>query len=111
MNKELLLPEIPEKEPVSLVVVRLRTTCFKTARGAAWRKDIDYQKKLCRGFNFFEEDIAMIGFSEVLDRVQNLHTHEDGLYEIQMCNVSKDWETGHVDSWDYKLVPFNRIKQ
>lgn len=47
----------------------------------------------------------MISPEEVTDRIVNLQQCKDGVYEITMCNVAKDWETGYVDSWDYRLSP------
>lgn len=31
----------------------------------------------------------------------------DGLYKLVACNLSRDWESGMIDDWDLKLVPYN----
>ena len=31
---------------------------------------------------------------------------EDGLYVLGVTNLTKDWETGYVDGYDFKLFPF-----
>lgn len=28
------------------------------------------------------------------------------LYRLEICNASRDWETGIIDDWDIKLVEF-----
>jgi len=35
----------------------------------------------------------------------NIDNLADGVYEIIVCNVSKDYETGIIDDWDLKLIP------
>lgn len=94
-----------EKE-INRVVVRIRTTAFKTKRGSAVRKDIYVLKKQCLGFNFFEEEISQIGMENIVDRIVNLNQCDDGVYEMMICNESRDWETGYVDDYDFKLVSF-----
>jgi hypothetical protein len=36
----------------------------------------------------------------------NLDEYDEGIYEIITCNHSTDWETGVVDDWDLKLIPY-----
>lgn len=38
--------------------------------------------------------------------ITNLDKCKDGIYKIQICNPRTDWETGYIDEYDYKLVPF-----
>jgi hypothetical protein len=33
----------------------------------------------------------------------NIDKYKDGLYTIHMVNMSRDWETGYVDDYDYEL--------
>ncbi len=50
----------------------------------------------------FYDDISMTGFD--CERVINLDECIDGLYELIVCNISRDWESGWVDDWDWKLI-------
>jgi len=95
---------VNDEKEINRVVVRIRTTAFKTRRGAAIRKDIYVLQKQCCGFNFFEEEIDMIGMEDVVKRIVNLNQCEDGVYEVLTCNEKKDWETGCVEDYDFELV-------
>lgn len=39
-----------------------------------------------------------------------LHKYKEGLYEIIICNESRDYETGIVDDWELKLIPYKEDK-
>lgn len=56
------------------------------------------------GFELLHEDATNIGALDVLDRIVNLHACENGLYTVVTCNEKRDWETGYVDDYGYKLV-------
>jgi hypothetical protein len=48
-------------------------------------------------------------FSEVNNDwpIANIETAEHGeLYEIGVCNIGTDRETGQVDEWDLELIPY-----
>lgn len=48
----------------------------------------------------------MVGDADIdIDNLE-LFRHAEGLYEIVICNESRDWETGMVDDWELKLVPY-----
>lgn len=86
-------------------VVRIRTTAWKDKNGCYLKKSMTFQRRKSIGHGVLEDDCDMIGSDEVIPRITNLAQCEDGLYEVLLCNESKDWETGTIDSWDYKLVP------
>ncbi len=89
-----------------LVVVRLRTYAWRDKRGFYLKKDLSIQKRLSKGYNFFEEDCANVGDLDILSKIINLHKVDDGLYKITTCNQTTDWETGYVDDYDYELIPY-----
>lgn len=35
-----------------------------------------------------------------------LSDHAEGMYEIVMCNESRDYESGILDDWELKLIPY-----
>lgn len=88
------------------VVVRLVTTYWVSQRGLHTKKDIIFLKRKSEGFNWLEEDSLMSGCDGVIPLIVNLGQCEDGIYEVIHVNESTDWESGHVDSWEYKLIPF-----
>ena len=34
----------------------------------------------------------------------NMHSMDEGLYELTATNISKDYETGIIDDWNIKLI-------
>jgi len=48
----------------------------------------------------------MIGPSEVTAAIVNLEECADGVYQVVICNESRDWESGIIDAYDYRLVPY-----
>lgn len=93
-----------EKEQ-SRCILRLRTTTWADAKGLHIKRSLVFLRRQCVGFNVLAEDAGAIDAESVVGRITNLAECKDGIYEAVVCNVSRDWETGHVDDWDYKLVP------
>lgn len=88
-------------------VVRLRTTFWTTARGGiAIKKELIPLRRKSEGVQLLDEDCRMAGAEMVAGNITNLSECKDGVYTFEVCNESKDWETGIVDDYDYKLVPF-----
>ena len=99
---------MPTKEPPNRCVLRVRTTYYKTARGIATTKELNFLKTKCKGYNIFKEDCDQIGVDCAVDRIINLHAVDDGIYDIILVNERRDWETGCVEEWDYKLIPYEK---
>ena len=94
------------EEPIT--VVKLITTYYQTKDGYAITKKIITQKRLSKGFDFFKEEVSFINVENALTRIINLDECEDGLYELIMINQSKDYETGYIEDWDYKLISYEK---
>lgn len=88
-------------------VVRLSRSMWHDKDGAYSRTTIRYMKRHTRGYNVFDEDCKNIGAQDVIPRIVNLDDCEDGVYQLIMCDERKDWETGYVEDWDYKLIAFD----
>lgn len=71
------------------------------------RRSMTFLRRRCIGINVLEEDAQAVSAEQAISGIVNLSECEDGIYEAVVCNVSRDWETGYVDDWDYKLVPFH----
>lgn len=93
--------------PKPRVVVRIRTTAWSDRRGMYTKKSLSFVRRQCEGHNYVEEDLSCTGAEETLLRVTNLDTCQDGLYEVAICNVLTDRETGYVDDYMYELRPLD----
>ena len=100
-------PELAEPVPVaSRCVVRLRTTMWRDGKGLYLRKSLLFMRRLSIAGNLLEEDASNVGVEAILPRIVNLNACDDGLYTVVVCNEARDWESGHVEDYDYTLVPF-----
>ena len=113
---------MPEKQ-IARTFVRLSTSYWSDDRGIYTKKSLRYlRRKGAKGkkrtldykgipdsFNFIEEDVNCIGPKETLDLIRNLRDCDDGVYEVVFCSVSTDWETGYVDMYEYKLIPYETV--
>ena len=106
MNHSLdeLLSTATKKESENICIVRVKTSMWSDAKGAYIKKNIMFLRRQCKGFNVLEEDISAAGAQDVLPRILNLSECDDGIYRLITCNESRDWETGYIDDYDYKLV-------
>ena len=95
----------PEKQ-VNRCVVRLRTTMWSSGKGVFVQKSLTFLRRKSEGFNVLEEDCGATDVGHVLSRIINLNECDDGIYEVVTCNVSHDFETGHIDDYDYRLIAF-----
>lgn len=88
----------------SRCTVRIKTNAWTDKRGLHMKKSLVFLRRHCEGFNDLEEDARAIGAEEVLPRILNLGQCKDGIYEVVICNESRDYETGYIDDYDYRLV-------
>lgn len=86
-------------------IVRIKTTTWFDKSGLHVRKDIRTMKRLSQGFDFFTDECQQIGAEDALSMLTNLDKCEDGLYHVVIINEQRDWESGHIDSYEFKLIP------
>lgn len=89
------------------VVVRIDTTYWHDKNGAYFKKSLKILKRKSFGYNYLLEECSMSGSYECISRIIGIDSLPDGVYEVVVCNVSRDYETGYVDDWGLKLVPFD----
>lgn len=94
---------LKKEEVVSRIFVKLSTSYWSDSRGLNMKRSIIFLKRKCRGHNYLEEDVKMVGADLVFKRILNLNQCEDGVYQIIMCDGVKDYETGIIEDWNYKL--------
>lgn len=87
-----------------LCIIRVATEAFKRGDTYFYGRTIRVMKKISE-FNYLDEDCKQVGVLEAIENILNINTVEDGLYRLEMCNVSKDHETGWVDDFNFKLTP------
>lgn len=87
-------------------VVKLATTTWADNRGLHTKKSITFLRRKCAGFNVLEEEAGAVGAVDAVNSILNLDECEDGIYEVIVCNETHNWESGHVDGYDLKLIPF-----
>ena len=100
-------PTEPDNDDITRCVVRLRRTAWHDARGCHLRTDLTFLKRHCAGYNILYEDAQNMGMDEVAKHLTGLNTLRDGIYKVVICNAKPDWETGYVEEYDYRLVPFD----
>ena len=93
--------------PDNRCVIRLTTSAWADKRGLHLQRNIRYMRKLCIGYNVLSENVDTVDAMYVIKRIVNLDKCSDGIYEVMTCNQSTDFETGYVDGYDFRLVPFN----
>jgi hypothetical protein len=102
-----LLKEITPEAQESCEVVKLSNFCYSDSKGCVHvEKRLTPMKRKSYGYQVLQEDIKMIGTSEVISRIINLQGFKDGIYSVITCHEKRDWESGYVEEYDYKLIPF-----
>ena len=86
-------------------IVRIQDSYYKTYRGVAFKREMNVLKRKSVGCNLVEECFDDVECD--ICRIQNFDAEPPGIYEVMVCNESRDWETGWLDDWEYKLVPFS----
>ena len=93
-------------EPVHREVVRLKTNCWRNDKGLHIMRSLTTLKRKSSGHQMLDEEITMTSPDEAARMIVNLNECKDGIYVVVTCNESKDWETGYIDGYDFKLLPF-----
>jgi hypothetical protein len=88
----------------TLCVVRLRRTAWYDRRGVYYKTSLTYLQRKSKGFNFLEEELDVVGAHNVL--ITNIDEVNEGVYSVEICNISRDYESGYIDGYDLKLVPY-----
>lgn len=99
---KLFKPHMTKRQPRNKVVGRIVTSTWMDERGVHSKKEFLYLKRLSVGDNFLQYDEA----EYVCKSIVNWNEVTDGIYEVDVINISRDWETGYVDGWEYKLIPY-----
>lgn len=105
------LSNLDSPRPERREVVKLVTSSWNDNRGLHIRRDLIPVKRKSIGHSCLEEDCKMIGSDEVWPRIINLNECKDGVYQVVLCNEHCDYESGDIEDYDYKLIPFKESTQ
>lgn len=95
-----------KRQNPNVTVVRLSTTFYQCGRGGLHqKKSITFLRRKCKGYNVLSEDAYNSSVEDTFSRIINIDECKDGVYEVVTCNESRDFESGHIDDYDFKLVP------
>lgn len=86
------------------LLIRLTTSCYHTHKGVHIKKSLTFLKRRSKGYNTLYEDCGNIGADEVVNNITNLHECADGIYKVVVVVFGREWETGLIDDWGYRLV-------
>jgi len=88
------------------LIVRVRSSYWHDNKGIYSKKEIKRLSRKSIGPDFLVEEASNVGASETFPLIINLHECEDGIYEVITVNITRDYETGYADGWDFKLIPY-----
>lgn len=91
-------------------ILRLRTLYWHDFGSLHIKKTLTVLKRKSSGINMILEDCQQIGAEETIPRINNLDSCVDGIYELVVDHVGRDWETGCIEDWDYTLIPYKEEK-
>ena len=91
------------KPPVT--VVRLTTSTYKTSKGAFRQvKELRTLKRKTPDFDLLENEMYNQSLEDII--IVNMYNVTDGVYQLVMVNEGYDWETGCLDEYELKLIPY-----
>lgn len=103
--QSLKLEDSLSKGTPSMAVYRVGTEAFQRGKTFVYARTLT---RVARKSNWepVEEEVYNVGAREGLESITNLLEVPDGLYYVVTTNEQRDWETGYIDSYDLKLVPY-----
>lgn len=106
MDLDLTIGEDSGKKPRAVQVYRLKTSCWHDGKSLHVKRSLTRLKRLSSGPDFLSEEVDQIGAEDVVSLICNLSDCKDGVYEVVFVEGYRDYETGHLEDWEYKLVPY-----
>ena len=88
-------------------VYRVTTNGYRDHKGNyIYQKKLYFMRKLSKDCNDVLDEEYNNCNEDMFPRIINLLEVEDGLYNCVMVNLNRDYETGYLEDWDHKLIPF-----
>lgn len=92
-----------------ICVVRVGTEGFKRGDTYFYGRTIRVIKRKTE-YDLLHDYCQQVGIQEAIENILNINSVEDGLYQLLMCNISKDYETGYIDDFNFKLVKYEEVQ-
>ena len=86
-------------------VVRVQTEAYKKGDTYFYGKSIRVLKRKTT-YDFVKDEVDNIGIIDGLENIINLSGVHNGVYEVVVAHESYDFESGYLDDWSFKLVPY-----
>lgn len=100
LNKDLLPSRLVVRVSESFLAGRHSKAAFTVVRS------IKVLRRLSNGHDILSEDVSMTGADAVEKKIVNFRDVAPGLYTLITINARRDFETGIIDDYGYKLVPY-----
>jgi len=98
-----------DKVNVPTLIVKLSTSYFKSKNGIHSQKTIRTLKRLSSGcYTPIEQECYEVGVQEKIEKIENFHDCDDGIYEVIYVNYYCDHESGCIEDWEYRLIPYKK---
>ena len=91
-------------------VIRLSTEFYQSGSKYIIKKVITPLKRKSSGYNLVVDGSYDVGVEEVLSNIINIDDCDDGIYEVVTTNISRDFWTGEIDDYQYKLIEYRDNK-
>lgn len=89
-------------------VFRLRTNCWHDDNSIHIKRSLTRLKRLSSGgYEHLLDEAINIGAYDAIEMINNLSECKDGVYVAVFVEGYRDYETGILEDWEYKLVPYN----
>ena len=89
-------------------VVRVVTVSWMDCKGLQTKRSLNVLKRKSFGVDILKEDCSNVGADDTARNILNLHEVEDRIYEVVPTNISTCIETGYVDGYNLRLIPFTQ---
>ncbi len=86
-------------------VVRLSKEFWSDDKGVYSKTKLVVLKKRCNGYNLLLEETNSTSAEDTFSRITNIDDCKPGIYQVEVTNIQRDYETGIVDDFDLILVP------
>ena len=96
---------LPNPKPTPIFVVRVSKSFWADSKGVNFKISVRTVRRKS-AFDLLSEDASNIGAEEVLLNIKNLLEVDDGLYYLKIVDERRDWETGYIEDYAYKLIPY-----
>jgi hypothetical protein len=93
-------------------VLRLKTKLkAHKSGGLTIKRKLKSATKYWLGYSMLEDELDNTSPEEVVGRIINFMTCADGLYTMVPCHKEFDRETGYLEDYDLRLVPFTEEEE